>query len=71
MLIPQNDFHNKLSEHLSPQSYNYFSSYENFYYLSNFQIYIVVNYSHHTVDYIPRTYLSYYNWKFVTFDHNY
>lgn len=28
----------------------------------------IVNYSHHTIHYVPRTYLSY-TWKFVHFDH--
>ena len=35
--------------------------------LSNFQIYIIVNYSQHDVHSISRTYLSY-NWKFLPFD---
>ena len=34
------------------------------YSLSNFQIYSIVNASHHAVYYIPRAYSSY-NWKFV------
>ena len=39
------------------------------YFPNNFQIYkSTVNYSHHGVYYIPRTYLSY-NLKFVSFDH--
>lgn len=33
-----------------------------FYLLRNFQIYIIVNYSHHAIHYIPKTYLRY-NWK--------
>lgn len=36
--------------------------------LSNFQIYNIVNCSHHAVPYILRTYSSY-NWKFIPFDH--
>ena len=39
------------------------------YSLSNFKyIYSIVNNSHHAVQYIPRTYLSY-NWKFTPFGH--
>ena len=29
--------------------------------------YSIINYSHHAIRYIPRTYL-FYNWKFVPFD---
>lgn len=35
--------------------------------LSNIQD-SIINYSHHAVHYIPRTYASY-NWKFVPFHH--
>ena len=38
------------------------------YSLYNFHIYIIINYSHHAVHYIPVTYL-FNNWKFVPFDH--
>ena len=52
----------------------FFSCDKNFYsvlsqQLSNIQ-YSVVNYSHHAVYSLPRTYLSY-NWNFIPFDHLY